>query len=142
MTLPTALSMAAPLAFTKTGVRTVLDPEVMVVLAAEKEVIATAEPTVTVVVAVTGSPAAFVTVRVKVVLEARAPVLAATPLPTLPMPWSMFPVPPEKTAVRRLPPPVTTDDGLAPKEVMLAGGTTVTVTVRVRGPPRPLAVRV
>ena len=54
----------------------------------------------------------------------------------------MLPVPPENTAVNWLPPPVTTADGLAPKEEMVAAGTTVTVTVRVTGPPRPLAVRV
>ena len=68
--------------------------------------------------------------------------LAAAPLATLPIPWSMLPVPPENTAVSWLLPPDTTVDGFAPKEVMPAAGTTVTVTVRVWGPPRPLAVSV
>jgi hypothetical protein len=52
------------------------------------------------------------------------------------------PIPPEKTAVNWVPLPVTTAEGLALKEEMLAGGTTVTVTVRVMGPPNPSAVRV
>ena len=62
--MPTPWSMLAEAAFTRTGVRTVLPPAVIVAFEAEKEVMATEEPTVTVVVAVTGSPAALVTVSV------------------------------------------------------------------------------
>ena len=68
--------------------------------------------------------------------------LAARPLTTLPIPWSTLPVPPENKAVSWLLPAVATAEGFAVKEVMLPAGTTVTVTVRVTGPPRPLAVRV
>ena len=56
--------MVAEAAFTNWGVRVVLLPAVMVGLAAEKEVIPTADPTVTVVMAVWTSPAALVTVSV------------------------------------------------------------------------------
>ena len=57
-------------------------------------------------------------------------------------PWSTVAAPPENTAVSWLLLPVLTVVGKAVKEVMTAAGTTVTVTVWVAGPPRPVAVRV
>jgi hypothetical protein len=119
----------------------VLEPAVIVDFAAVKLVMPTAGPAVTVAVAVTLSPAAFVTVRVKVVLTFKVPVETATPLVTAPTPWSIVAAPRVKAAVSWLDAPAAIDAGLAVKLPMLAAGTTVTVTDRVTGPPGPAAVR-
>ena len=66
--------------------------------------------TVTVATAVTDVPAAFVTVRVYVVLAVGVTVFA-TLLKTVPTPLSMLPEPFEKTAMRALDPPCFTDVG-------------------------------
>ena len=134
--------MVAELAFTMTGVSTVLLPAEIVAFEAEKEVMATGAPTATEVEAVALSPAALVTVSVNVVLEARAPVPAATPLVTGPIPWSMLPVPPENRAVRDAELPAAMLAGLAVKDATEGAGTTVRVTERVRGPPGPCTVSV
>jgi hypothetical protein len=83
--------------------------------------------TVTVAVAVTEAPAAFVTVKVYVVLAAGVTVFD-TPLETALTPLSMLAVPFAKTAVRALDPPCFTEAGDAAKLVILAAATTVIVT--------------
>jgi hypothetical protein len=76
------------------------------------------------------------------VLAASGPVPTGNPLVTAPTPESMLPAPPVNSAASWLAPPSGTAAGLAENDWMAAAGTTVTVTVRVTGPPRPLAVRV
>jgi hypothetical protein len=62
-------------------------------------------PTVTVAVAVTGSPAALVTVSVNVVEAVSDPVPYAVPEATDPTPWFTLPAPPVNTAVSVVLPP-------------------------------------
>jgi hypothetical protein len=134
--------MPALAAFTNTAVKVVLSPAVMVGFAAVKAVMPTLEPTVTVAAAATLSPAALVTASVKVVLALRVPEEAGTPLLTSPTPLSMVPVPPLKWADSWLLSPMATVVGEALKELMAGGGTTVTVSDWLKGPPVPFTVSV
>jgi hypothetical protein len=92
---------------------------------------------VTVAVAVTEVPAAFVTVNVYVVVAPGVTVFD-TPLETAPTPLSMLAVPFENTAVRALDPPSFTEAGDAAKLVILGAATTVTVTELVADVPASL----
>jgi hypothetical protein len=102
---------------------TVIDP------VAVNTPVPTAELTATAVCLVTESPAALVTVNVKVVLAVRTPVGTPVPLVTVPMLWSMTPVPPAKVPVNWVKVPTAIVGRKAVKLVMLGRGTTVTVTV-------------
>ena len=89
----------------------------------------TAALVATVVCLLAVSPAAFVTVRVYIVLANRTPVGTPTPLVTAPMLLSMLPVPPVNTAVSWVRVPRAMVGIRALKLAMLGKGTTVTVTV-------------
>jgi hypothetical protein len=105
-------------------------PTVNVALLALVIVGGTCTVTNAVAVTVAGVVAALVTVSVYVVVEAGA-MVTGVPLVTAPMPLSMLPVPPAKTAVRvvELPETMVAEPGV--KLVIDGAGTTVTVTVAV-----------
>jgi hypothetical protein len=85
--------------------------------------IGTGLPTVTVMEAVTDVPAAFVTVKVKVVVEVGVAVFAV-PLATAPTPLSTVPVPLLNTAVKAVELPAAIVAGDALKLLMTGAGTT------------------
>src|SRR5439155_7462253 len=99
VTDPIPLSMD-PVPPEKTAVSVVLVPEVIGDLAAVKLVMVGAATTSTVSVFVALAPAALVAVNVYTALALKLPVEIGVPLVTDPIPLSMDPVPPEKTAVR------------------------------------------
>jgi len=118
------------------------DPTVKVVLLAEVK--AGGAFTVTFVVAVTvaGVVAAFVTVRVYVVVDV-GEILTGVPLVTAPTPLLMLPVPLGNTAVRVVEFPETIVDAPGVKLVITGAGTTVTVACLVTvAPPELVTVRV
>ena len=95
--------------------------------------------TVTGVVAVAASPAGLVTVRVKVVVMARAPVRTpGLPLTMAPTPWSTVPTPFSKEAMSVADVPAGVRAGVAVKAVIRAAGTTSTVAWAVRESPAAL----
>lgn len=98
VTAPTPLSML-PVPPLNVKERVAVPPFAMLAGVAVKLAMLGAGTTVTVVVAVTVPPAALATVRTKLVVVIRVPVLTATPEVTTPMPLSTPPVPPEKTAI-------------------------------------------
>src|SRR5712691_2993473 len=73
------------------------------------------------------APAAFVTVKVKMVLRERGPVDATEPLPTLPTPLLMTPVPLEKFGTKSAELPLVTVDADAVRLTATGVGTAVTV---------------
>ncbi|MBL0275239.1 MAG: hypothetical protein IPQ24_03905 [Anaeromyxobacter sp.] len=132
---PWSTAPAPPL---KVAVREVAPPAVSGERAAAKEAMAGGATTSTVAWAVTESPAALVTVRVKVAVPARVPVGMATPLATGPRPWSTTPAPPLKVAVREVAPPAVSGERAAAKEAMAGGATTSTVAWAVTESPAAL----
>ena len=88
------------------------------------------------------SPAALVTVSVKVVGAEMAAVGYAGPLWTAPMPGVTTPVPCEKVGVRVVLPPTGTVLAAAVSEAAMGAGTAVSVVVAVTLPPALVAVRV
>ena len=88
----------------------------------------TAALTTTEACLVSESPAALVTVKVKVVLAVKTPVGTPPPLVTNPMLLSMLPVPPVKMPFSWVRVPTAMVERSAVKLVMTGRGTTVTVT--------------
>src|SRR5438270_12577043 len=84
--------------------------------------------TVTVTIDVTIAPAPFVTVSVYVVVEAGV-IVFGVPDVTAPTPLSTLPLPLENTAVSVVDVPAVMVLCAAVNEVMLGGGTTVTVAL-------------
>src|SRR3954462_1196581 len=128
-TSPTKWS-TTPVPPVKTAVSVVAEPARIGVCAAVWKLAMTgAGTTATVVFAVTASPAALVTLSVNVTSVVRMAVLAGTSLATAPIPWSIAPAPPVKTAVRRVARPVVTADLSGTKLAILGGATTFTLAV-------------
>ena len=87
------------------------------------------------------SPAALVTVKVKVVFVFKTPVETGIPLVTAPIPGVISPEP-KKVAFRVVLEPGLMEDCAAVKLDISGGATTVTVVLAVTVPPFPVTVRV
>ena len=111
-----------PVPFAKTPVSVVLVPAGIVGWAAVKLVMVGAATTSTVSVFVALAPAALVAVNVYTALALKLPVEIGVPLVTDPIPLSMDPVPPEKTAVSVVLVPEVIGDLAAVKLLMVGEG--------------------
>ena len=139
ITAPTLVS-TEPVPPVNTAVSVVEVPSVIVVFAATKLVITGAATTVTVTGSVAVAPAAFVTVRVYVVV-AEGVMFTAVPLVTVPTPLLTLPVPPLNTAVSVVEVPAVIVAFAATKLVATGGATTVKVKFCVAAVPTPFGRR-